>query len=110
MDATQLDLLRLYIADPPGAKEFFTTARLESLVDGRDGDTNAAAADAWRIKAANVADWYDVMLDGSQLNRDQVWQHCIRMAEYYEDRSGAGLINVKLDSEFQIDNEELEFD
>ena len=44
----------------------------------------AAAADIWRMKAAQSAKLYDVQTDGHRLSRSQIAEHCQKMATYYE--------------------------
>jgi len=109
MDETQLALLRLYIADPSGNDEYLHDDKLEALFQQNDSDLYATAADAWRMKAANVADWYLANIDGSFLSRDQVWDHCIKMAEHFEKTGGAALTNVEMDSGFRTETAEAEF-
>jgi hypothetical protein len=111
MEATQLALLRLYIADPTGNKEYLHDDTLELLYTQADGDLFATAAEAWRMKAANVADWYLANIDGSFLSRNQVWEHCMAMADHYGKLSGTGvgLTNVEMDSGFQTETAEAEF-
>lgn len=109
MDATQLALLRLYIADPPGTDEYLHDDTLQNLFTANDDDLYATAADAWRMKAANVADWYLANIDGSFLSRDQVWTHCMAMAEHFEKTGGASFVNVEMDSGFQTAAEAAEF-
>jgi hypothetical protein len=110
MSAADIALLRLYLSDPAGAKEVFTDEKLQTLLDNADGDVNSATGAGWRIKAASVADWYQMNVDGAFLSRDQVWFHCIRLAEYYEKISGGSLVNVKMDSGFIQDESAPEFD
>jgi hypothetical protein len=109
MDETQLALLRLYIADPAGNNEYLHDDKLQALSSNNDGDLYATAADAWRMKAANVADWYLANIDGAFLSRDQVWEHCMKMAEHFEKAGGGALVNVSMDSGFQTSAEEPEF-
>ena len=111
MEATQLALLRLYIADPSGASEYLHDDTLDTLYTQADNDLFATAAEAWRMKAANVASWYLANIDGSFLSRNQVWEHCMAMAEHYGKLSGTGvgLTNVEMDSGFQTQEAESEF-
>lgn len=115
MDATQLALLRLYIADPAGQSEYLHDDMLEILFLRNEENLFATASEAWRIKAANVADWYLANIDGSFLSRNQVWEHCIAMVDYYSKLSagagtaGTGLTNVEMDSGFQTQTSEAEF-
>lgn len=89
-------LLRMYLHDPSGADEVLDNDTLD-LIYTETGETlEAAAARGWRIKAARVHEWYMVNLDGAFLNRDQVFKHCIMMAETYERAGGAELSNIQL--------------
>jgi hypothetical protein len=108
MDATQLALLRLYIADPSGTTEFLHDDTLQILFLQNDSNLFATASECWRIKAANVADWYLANIDGAFLSRNQVWEHCMAMVDHYSNISGgagtaagAVLTNVEMDSGFQ---------
>jgi hypothetical protein len=109
MDATELALLRLFIADPAGNTEFLHDNNLEDLYQANEEDLYATAADAWRMKAGDVAAWYTANIDGAFLSRDQVWQHCMAMAEHYEKMSGGSLISVTMDSGFQTETSASEF-
>jgi hypothetical protein len=111
MEATQLALLRLYIADPSGTNEYLHDDTLDLLYTQGDGDVFAAAAEAWRMKAANVADWYLANIDGSFLSRNQVWEHCVAMADHYGKLSGTGvgIANIEMDSGFETSAVESEF-
>lgn len=109
MDAAQLALLRLYIADPAGTGEFLHTQDLEVLFSENDEDLAATAAAAWRVKAGDVAGWYAANIDGSFLSRQQVWEHCMTMADHYSAKSGASLVNVAMDSSFDTSDDEPEF-
>jgi hypothetical protein len=88
--ADDIELLRLFIADPAGNSQFFTADQLQELLDDNEADVYAAASDAWRIKAANVSDWYTTQLDGSLLSRDQVFDHCMKMVEHFSVLGGGG--------------------
>jgi hypothetical protein len=57
-------------------------------------DLNAAAAEGWRWKAAKVTDRVAFGSQGDNYNADQLYQHCIDMAKYYEGRSGPRSIKV----------------
>jgi hypothetical protein len=116
MEPDQLALLRLYIADPAGNTEFLHDEMLEALFSQNDENLFATASECWRIKAANVADWYLANIDGSFLSRNQVWEHCMAMVEHYSAISGgagtaagAVLTNVEMDSGFQTQAAEGEF-
>ena len=55
-------------------------------------DINAAAADIWNEKAAQLAQDYDVKADGSDLKRAQAYAHMTERAEYYGARRVIGTI------------------
>lgn len=100
MATDDLELLRLYIDDvkTSGSEEpFLSDTKLQSLLDA-EGSVEGAAGKAWRIKAAQVSSWYLTNVDGSFLSRDQVFEHCIKMAEHYEHLSGGSdvMVNVGL--------------
>jgi hypothetical protein len=107
--SAEIELLRLYLADPAGANEVFTDAKLQTLLDNKEADVGAAAAEGWRIKAASVADWYQMNIDGAFLSRDQVWEHCMKMAAHFDGRSGGNLANIGMDSGFTLTEAESEF-
>lgn len=52
-------------------------------------DLAAAAAEGWRMKAGLVSDRFRFGDDGDSYDRNQVFEHCARMAELY-DRKAAG--------------------
>src|SRR5512139_15833 len=64
----------------------FTSDTLGSsmLLTGRTYDLNAAAADVWRYKAANAAKMYAFSAGGQSFSRQQYWDHCTQMAQYFE--------------------------
>jgi len=99
--ASDVALLRLYINDPAGDNQKFSDPTLQGAIDRAATDLYTAAAEMWGIKAATVSDWYQTGLDGSQLSRQQVWEHCMEMAKFYEERGTGGheLVNVELQVE-----------
>ena len=48
-----------------------------------------AVADAWRAKAAAASDRSAFAADGSSFQRDQVYRHCMQMADSYQRRAAA---------------------
>lgn len=60
------------------------TAGVARYLNARTFDLNAAAADAWRVKAANAAKLYDFSTDNHNLSRSQFHEHCIEMAKQFE--------------------------
>lgn len=104
MSADQIELLRLYI-DDKSPDEVFDDPKLEEFIDANtlDGEVNlnAAAAKLWAIKAGSVASWYTTSLDGSFLSRSEVFNHCMKMADFYGAQGGgdpASWRSVKMDS------------
>lgn len=53
-------------------------------------DIAAAAAEGWRMKAGLVSDRFRFADDGDTYDRDQIFAHCVRMAELYEKKAAAG--------------------
>ena len=49
-------------------------------------DFNWAAAEGWRMKAGAAAALYAVTADGAGFQRNQVFEHCERMAAHYAAR------------------------
>ena len=64
--------------DQRGTAYFLTARRF---------DLNAAAADVWRQKMAQVAMAYSFTADGQSLSRNQMIQQCKTMAELYDSLS-----------------------
>ena len=52
--------------------------------NGRSYDLNAAAADIWRKKAGYFFNAFSFSTDNHKIDRQQIYQHCIEMAESYE--------------------------
>lgn len=87
MTQEQVELLRLYVDDKsPG--EVFDDPKLEEFITNNEGNLNAAAAKLWAIKAGSVATWYTSSMDGSFLSREQVFDHCMKMADWYGNAGG----------------------
>lgn len=98
LSEAERELLRLYIADPSDDNnEAIDDQTLDLIYEQTEGNLAAAAARAWRIKAGTVADWYLANIDGAFLSRDQVFEHCMKMAYMYDTAGGGALIvNVGL--------------
>ena len=99
------ELLRLYLDDLPRGDEgdtFFQDYQLQALIDATV-DLFGAAASGWRIKAARVAEWYNVTIDGAEMTRAQAFRHALEMARSYQNESAGEFRSVKLDNEFIID-------
>jgi hypothetical protein len=66
-------------------------------------DLNRAAAEGWRLKAAMAAGQYSVTADGATFQRNQVFEHCERMAGHYAAR-------VTSDAIVDLDREAYDYD
>lgn len=60
----------------------------------RTYDLPAAAADVWRMKAANVAKYYDFSTDNHSLSRSQLQKQFLTMAEYYAGQSAPQVVTM----------------
>lgn len=105
LTAADRALLRLYLNDPAGPENVISDPQLDQLYVAAEESLEGTAARAWRIKAATVADWYLSNIDGAFLSRDQVFDHCVKMAVYYEEVSGTSFIitNVGLQGPNNVD-------
>lgn len=56
-------------------------------MSGWSYDLNGAAADLWRERAATKAGKFDASVDGHNLTRSQWFDHCLKMSDYYAQRS-----------------------
>lgn len=54
-------------------------------------DLYAAAAEGWRWKAGKIADAFDFSTDQQSFERSQKVAHCMKMAEYYDARTGTSI-------------------
>lgn len=70
----------------------FTADQLGSAryLDARAFDLHGAAAQGWRELASAKAELYSFQADGAQYDRQQWFDHCMQMSEYYEQRSTTG--------------------
>lgn len=101
-------LVRLYIDDPDGGTPTFDDLKIQAFLDSQ-GDAHSAAAELWLVKAANVADWYSVQLDGGMLTRQQVFDHCMLMATTHRNFSVNDTISVLMDGGDKPADETSEF-
>lgn len=62
-----------------------------------------AAREAWAWKAGACTDRYKVVMDGAELNRQQVHQHCEKMAEYYEKRMADAPTTLRMTGNLVLD-------
>ena len=56
-------------------------------IDARSYDLDAAAAAGWREWMASKASLYQFSADGARYNRNEWFDHCTKMADYYDRRS-----------------------
>jgi len=67
-----------FTADQEGTSIYLT---------GYSYDLAGAAAQAWRERMAKVSSYYDFQADGHRLSRTQWFDHCQRMAAYYDQQA-----------------------
>ena len=64
-------------------------------ITGRSYDLKAAAADVWRRKAAHYAPTsFNFSTDNHSISREQVYDHCLQMANYYDGISKSAIQTV----------------
>jgi hypothetical protein len=64
-------------------------------ITGRSYDLNAAAASIWRKKAAHYAPTsFNFSTDNHSISREQVYDHCIEMAAFFDGISGGAIQTV----------------
>lgn len=63
---------------------FFLDVEITGLLARNNGGISAAAAEGWRIKAADFAGLMDVADGGSSRKLSQLFRHARQMSEYYE--------------------------
>jgi len=68
-----------FTPDTEGSAYYVTT---------RTYNLNRAAAEVWETKAAHASKGYAFTADGATYNRQQVYEHCLRMADRYRNLSG----------------------
>jgi hypothetical protein len=83
MTVAEVELLRLYIDDKKDGTEKFNDDQLQDFIDRFGEELHAAAAEIWGIKAARVTEYYLTNIDGSFLSRNQVFDHCMAMADFH---------------------------
>ncbi len=57
-------------------------------LSGRAYNLERAAADVWERKAAHAAKGYFFQADGASFHREQVYEHCLKMAAHYRGQGG----------------------
>jgi hypothetical protein len=63
------------------------TGGLDYMLTARTYDINAAAADVWRGKAANSANYFDFKTDNHDIKKSQFHTHCLEMAAFFTGQS-----------------------
>lgn len=63
-------------------------------IDARSYDLDAAAAAGWREWMASKASLYRFSADGASYDRQQWFDHCAKMADYYDRRSKPAYTNL----------------
>lgn len=66
-------------------------------LDGRAFDLNAAAASAWRERAALSASLYNFQADDGRYDRAQWFEHCVKMADYFAALANGGMAVALMD-------------
>lgn len=94
-DTMDKTLLRTYLHDL--TESAVSDDILDQLIGQNPDDFNAVVSGGWRIKAGTVSDWYDASIDGRVLSRDQVFKHCIKMAELYSSEAGANIKSTRIE-------------
>ena len=92
MTVSDIAMVRLYIDDPAGSNQVFSSVVIQQVLDGVDGDLHSAAAELWSMKAATVWDWYMSQTDGALLDREKVFQHCMDMVMHHRALSSGGAL------------------
>lgn len=85
-----VDYLRGYVTfnqDQRGTTYFAT---------GFNYDINSAAADIWRRKASHHHSAFSFSTDNHSVQREQVYKHCIEMAEMYESMSEESVTTLQI--------------
>lgn len=68
-----------FTADQGGSARYLT---------GKSYNLNCAASDIWRQKGANAAAYFDFASDDQSFKKSQFFDHCMKMAAFYEGQSG----------------------
>ena len=72
------------------------TAGTAFYLTGRSYDLNAAAGDVWRKKAAHYAPTsFNFSTDNHSISREQVYDHCIQMVDFFTGISGASIQTIQ---------------
>lgn len=76
-----------FTADTSGSSRYFT---------GRSYDLNAAAGDIWRKKAAHYFSAFSFATDNHRVDRQQIYDHCVQMAESFEAMSQDSVMTIDM--------------
>lgn len=117
MTVSDIAMVRLYIDDPAGSNQVFSSVVIQQVLDGVSSDLHSAAAELWAMKAATVWDWYMSQTDGALLDREKVFQHCMDMVGFHRALSsggslgsgGGGIVSVALSTGNNDSEESSEF-
>jgi hypothetical protein len=60
----------------------------------RSYDLNGAAGEIWRMKAGHASKQYAFSTDGHSFQRNQILDHCMKMASYYESRGKVETVQI----------------
>jgi hypothetical protein len=73
------------------------TAGSTTYMTGRAYDLNAAASEVWRKKAAHYAPTsFNFSTDNHSISREQVYTHCIDMANFFSGKSGNSIQTIEM--------------
>ena len=116
---SEIDLLRVYLADPVLDAEgnpitpFFSDEFLADLLEKFGDDIYGAAAEGWVMKAAAAAELVNASTDNSTFSLSDIHKHCMAMVDYYSGLSTSGsafgvgqLINVGMASQYKSSQED----
>ena len=97
MAVTPEFLLRSLLGEtiPEGSADidtFFTNTQVSDLLDRHFDNLNAAAAEGWLRKAADVAKLIDISESGSERSLSQKYKHYLSMAKHFADAAGTDLV------------------
>ncbi len=79
------------------------TAGSSMILTGRSYDLYAAAADVWRVKAANAAKYYSFSAGGQTFTRNQFTQNCFKMVSYFEGLAKPTIISIYRGDNLEVD-------
>jgi len=83
---TRLQILAQWQTHPALSSAELQTCLAVSKCGDAAWDLNAAAQQAWLLKAGKASDHHATTVDGRRFDAQQVHQHCLAMAETYRKR------------------------